>query len=120
MAAALGADRFLREVEIAARLSHPHILPLYDSVTQRDSSTYVMPYVESESLRARLHRRRRVADRRSGADSARGSWTARLTAEERARSSWQHDDAPPEGILVESTHLVRLEVLPLTPRQAGA
>jgi len=81
---------------------------------------YVMPYVESESLRARLHRRRRVADRRSGADSARGSWTAGLTAEERDRSSWQHDDAPPEGILVESTHLVRLEVLPLTPREAGA
>ena len=56
LAASLGADRFLREIEIAARLSHPHILPLYDSGHAKGFLYYVMPYVEGESLRAWLHR----------------------------------------------------------------
>ena len=51
LAAAVGADRFLREIEIAARLQHPHILPLYDSGTAAGFLYYVMPYVEGESLR---------------------------------------------------------------------
>ncbi len=61
LAASLGSDRFLREIEIAARLSHPHILPLHDS-GQADGRTggqllfYAMPYVEGESLRQRLER----------------------------------------------------------------
>ena len=54
LAAALGADRFLREIEIAARLQHPHILPLYDSGRAGGFLYYVMPYVEGESLRDRL------------------------------------------------------------------
>src|SRR2546425_7339079 len=49
LAAALGADRFLREIEIAARLQHPHILPLYDSGRADGLLFYVMPYVEGES-----------------------------------------------------------------------
>jgi eukaryotic-like serine/threonine-protein kinase len=56
LAAAIGHDRFLREIEIAARLSHPHILPLFDSGTADGLIFYVMPYVEGESLRARLTR----------------------------------------------------------------
>ena len=56
MAAAIGPDRFLREIEIAARLSHPHILPLYDSGAVDGKLYYVMPYVTGESLRARLDR----------------------------------------------------------------
>src|SRR5947209_17933024 len=51
LAAALGADRFLREIEIAARLQHPHILALYDSGRANGLLFYVMPYVEGESLR---------------------------------------------------------------------
>src|SRR6266550_2996430 len=56
LAAAIGAERFLREIEIAARLQHPHILPLYDSGAALGFLYYVMPYVEGESLRERLTR----------------------------------------------------------------
>src|SRR5256712_437921 len=61
LAAAVGADRFLREIEIAARLQHPHILPLYDSGTAAGFLYYVMPYVEGESLRDRLEREKQLS-----------------------------------------------------------
>ncbi|HSD32635.1 MAG TPA: serine/threonine-protein kinase, partial [Gemmatimonadales bacterium] len=60
LAAALGPDRFLREIAIAARLTHPHILPLHDSGEVGGLLYYVMPYVEGESLRDRLMRKRRL------------------------------------------------------------
>src|SRR6185437_282786 len=50
------SDRFLREIEIAARLTHPHILALYDSGNAAGALYYVMPFVRGESLRARLAR----------------------------------------------------------------
>src|SRR5213082_4091745 len=56
LAAALGAERFLREIEIAARLTHPHILSLHDSGEANGFLYYVMPYLEGESLRDRLNR----------------------------------------------------------------
>ena len=56
LAATLGADRFLREVEIAGQLSHPHILPMYDSGNAKGFLYYVMPWVEGESLSARMKR----------------------------------------------------------------
>ena len=56
LAAALGAQRFLREIEIAAQLTHPHILPLHDSGEADGFLYYVMPLVEGESLRERLAR----------------------------------------------------------------
>ena len=56
LAATLGADRFLREIEIAARLSHPHILPVHDSGSAGGVLYYVMPFVEGETLRDRVHR----------------------------------------------------------------
>ncbi|MBI4501987.1 MAG: protein kinase [Gemmatimonadetes bacterium] len=56
LAATLGPDRFLREIEIAAGLQHPHILPLYDSGHADGFLYYVMPFVEGQSLRARLNR----------------------------------------------------------------
>jgi formylglycine-generating enzyme required for sulfatase activity/tRNA A-37 threonylcarbamoyl transferase component Bud32/dienelactone hydrolase len=56
LAAALGPERFLREIEIAAQLTHPHILPLHDSGEADGFLYYVMPYVEGESLRDRLQR----------------------------------------------------------------
>src|SRR5205809_3289656 len=56
LAAALGPERFLREIETAARLNHPHILPLHDSGEADSFLYYVMPYVEGESLRERLTR----------------------------------------------------------------
>jgi serine/threonine-protein kinase len=60
LAAALGPERFLREIRIAAQLSHPHILPLHDSGTAAGMLYYVMPHVEGESLRHRLSRDGRI------------------------------------------------------------
>ncbi len=56
LAMTLGPDRFLNEIQIAARLSHPHILPVHDSGQSGGFLYYVMPYVEGESLRQRLNR----------------------------------------------------------------
>ena len=56
LAASLGADRFFREIEVAAKLQHPHILPLHDSGEAGPFLYYVMPFVEGESLRGRLAR----------------------------------------------------------------
>jgi serine/threonine-protein kinase len=60
IAAALGPDRFLREIETVAGLQHPHILPLYDSGEADGLLYYVMPYAEGESLRQRLDRERQL------------------------------------------------------------
>ena len=65
LASTLGPERFLREIQIAARLSHPNILPLYDSGTVALPSGasglyYAMPYVEGESLRGRLEREQQL------------------------------------------------------------
>ena len=104
LAAALGAERFLREIEIAARLTHPHILPLHDSGEANGFLYYVMPYLEGESLRDRLNREqqlpvneavriaREVASALSYAHSQRIYWypegrrSSRISAS-RARSS---------------------------------
>ena len=60
LAASLGPDRFLREIKLAARLNHPHILPLFDSGEANGLLYYVMPYVEGESLRERLDREQQL------------------------------------------------------------
>jgi serine/threonine-protein kinase len=64
LAAAIGAERFLREITLTAQLNHPHILPLLDSGQAPDASGaclyYVMPYVEGESLRDRLNREKQL------------------------------------------------------------
>lgn len=68
IAAALGAERFLREIDIVAGLNHPNILPLHDSgqlsekpAGQAPLLYYVMPYVEGETLRERLNRERQLS-----------------------------------------------------------
>ena len=60
LGSAVGADRFLREIEFAAQLSHPHIVPLHDSGEADGLLYYVMPFLEGESLRDRLRREKRV------------------------------------------------------------
>jgi len=62
LAASLGAERFLREIRIAARLQHPHVLPIFDSGEAAGPSEgprlwYTMPYVEGPSLRDRVNER---------------------------------------------------------------
>jgi tetratricopeptide (TPR) repeat protein len=61
IAGALGPERFLREINIAAGLTHPHILPLHDSGEADGFLYYVMPFIEGESLRDRLQRERQLA-----------------------------------------------------------
>jgi serine/threonine protein kinase/Flp pilus assembly protein TadD len=61
LSSSLGPDRFLREIKVAARLNHPHILPLHDSGEANGFLYYVMPYVEGESLRSRLNRTGKLA-----------------------------------------------------------
>src|SRR5437899_7798048 len=60
IAMALGRERFLREIKLAARLQHPNILPVYDSGVADGLLFYVMPFVEGESLRERLTRERQL------------------------------------------------------------
>ncbi len=61
IATSIGAERFLREIETAARLTHPYILPLYDSGDADGLLYYVMPFVEGETLRDRLDRERQLS-----------------------------------------------------------
>jgi len=60
LAASLGPERFHQEVEVAARLQHPHILPLHDSGEADGFLYYVMPYVEGMTLRTRLRKEREL------------------------------------------------------------
>ena len=60
LAASLDADRFHREIELAARLQHPHIVPVFDSGAAAGVLWYTMPFVEGETLRARLERERQL------------------------------------------------------------
>jgi eukaryotic-like serine/threonine-protein kinase len=60
LAAVVGAERFLAEIETTANLQHPHILPLFDSGEADGFLFYVMPYVEGETLRERIDREKQL------------------------------------------------------------
>jgi eukaryotic-like serine/threonine-protein kinase len=60
LGAFFGHERFRREIRLAARLHHPHILPLHDSGESQGQLWYTMPYVDGESLRDRLRREGRL------------------------------------------------------------
>jgi TolB-like protein/Tfp pilus assembly protein PilF len=100
LAHALGADRFLREIEVAANLSHPHILPLHDSGEAAGLLYYVMPYVEGESLRDRLRRETQLS-------VPEALLIAREVADALAYAHGQgiiHRDIKPENILLSGGH----------------
>ncbi len=102
LAASLGADRFLREIDIAAGLNHPHILPLYDSGDADGLLYYVMPFVEGESLRDRLDREKQLPIN----DALR---IAREAADGLAYANSHgviHRDIKPENILLSGGHAV--------------
>src|SRR5256712_2524663 len=102
LAAAVGTDRFLREIEIAASLTHPHIVPLHDSGEADGFAYYVMPYVEGESLRERLSRETQLP-----LDGA--VQIAREVADALAYAHSHdvvHRDIKPENILLEAGHAV--------------
>jgi TolB-like protein/tRNA A-37 threonylcarbamoyl transferase component Bud32 len=102
LAAALGHERFLREITTTANLRHPHILPLYDSGDAGGFLYYVMPYVEGESLRERLNREKQLPVNE----------TLRIAREVGDAIGYAHDsgvvhrDIKPENILLESGHAV--------------
>ena len=99
---ALGAERFLHEIEIAAQLTHPHILPLHDSGDADGLLFYVMPYLEGESLRERLDRERQLR-----VDDALGIVKDVASALSYAHARGiVHRDIKPENVLFASGHAV--------------
>jgi serine/threonine-protein kinase len=60
LSAVIGSERFLKEIEVTAGLQHPHILPLFDSGDVDGQLYYVMPFVDGETLRARLDREKQL------------------------------------------------------------
>ena len=96
LAASLGPDRFLREIKLAARLNHPHILPLFDSGAADGFLYYVMPYVEGESLRERLDREQQLP-----VEEALHHTRAIASALDYAhRQSVVHRDIKPENVML--------------------
>jgi TolB-like protein len=102
LGAAIGAERFLREIEIAAKLTHPHILPLHDSGETAGLLYYVMPFVEGESLRARLDREKQLP-LEDALTITREVGDALAYAHSRGVL---HRDVKPENILFEAGHAV--------------
>ena len=96
VSAEIGADRFLREIKMAAGLTHPHILPVFDSGEADGLLFYVMPSMEGRSLRERLDKERQLSL----------SEALRLTGEVAAaldyahRHNVIHRDIKPENILL--------------------
>jgi serine/threonine protein kinase/tetratricopeptide (TPR) repeat protein len=96
LSSALGSDRFLREIRLAARLNHPHILPLFDSGEADGFLYYVMPFVVGESLRDLLNREERLPIDQACA-IARSVGGALDYAN---RNSIVHRDIKPENIMI--------------------
>jgi len=96
LAAVIGAERFLAEIQLTANLQHPHILPLFDSGEADGSLFYVMPYVEGETLRDRLTREKQLAV----PDAVRIAEEVAGALDYAHRHGVVHRDIKPENILL--------------------
>ena len=102
LAAAVGAERFDREIRIASKLSHPNILPVYDSGEADGTLYYVMPFVEGESLRDRLNRERQLGID----DSIRITCQIASALDHAHAEGIIHRDIKPENILLQAGQAV--------------
>jgi len=102
LAAAVGPDRFLREIKITARLNHPHILPLLDSGEADGFLYYVMPYVSGGSLRQLLRSEADV----SVAAAVRITEQVAFALDHAHRLGVVHRDMKPENILFSEGHAI--------------
>jgi serine/threonine protein kinase len=100
LAASVAPRRFLREIQLAARLDHPHILPVYDSGEDAGRLWYVMPYVEGGSLRERIRREGRLPVR----DAVRYARQIAEALEYAHSRDVIHRDIKPENILLAGGH----------------
>ena len=98
----LGADRFLREIKVAARMHHPHLLPLYDSGEAGGLLYYVTPYVEGGSLRQRLTQEGRLRP----AEALRLGREIADALDYAHRNDVIHRDIKPENILLDAGHAI--------------
>ena len=96
ISAEIGAERFLREIKMAAGLTHPHILPVFDSGEADGLLFYVMPSMEGRSLRERLDRERQL----SLAESLRIAREVASALDYAHRHNVIHRDIKPENILL--------------------
>ena len=117
LAAVIGADRFLKEIEVTANLQHPHILPLHDSGEADTFLFYVMPFVEGETLRDRLVREKQL----SVHDSVELARAVAAALDYAHRHGVIHRDIKPENILLhDGQALVADFGISLAVSQAGA
>jgi serine/threonine-protein kinase len=116
LSAVLGSERFLKEIELTANLQHPHILPLFDSGSAGGLLYYIMPYVDGETLRARLEREGQlpIVD------------ALRIACEGADALQYAHDhgvvhrDIKPENILLQNGHALVADFgIALAVEQAG-
>ena len=96
LAATLGSERFQREVKLAAKLQHPHILSVYDSGDAGGLLWYTMPFVQGESLRDRMSREGQLPIR----DAMRIARESALALDYAHRTGVVHRDIKPENILL--------------------
>ena len=102
LAASVGAERFFREIQVTARLTHPNILPLLDSGRADDFLYYVTPYVEGESLRNCLDREGQLPV----AEAVRLAAAVAGALDYAHRHQIVHRDIKPENILLEEGQAV--------------